>query len=157
MLITVAAVAVLVATLWMPVLKVYGTSMEPTLEPDFIVVSVKGNHFETGELVAFYMNNKVLIKRVIGKPGDWIDIDKSGSVYVNDELLDEPYLSNKAKGTCDIPLPYQVPEGRLFVMGDNRNISLDSRASAIGCIADEQIVGKLRVVVWPLNKAGIIK
>lgn len=156
-LITVAAIAILVATLWLPVLQIYGASMEPTLTEGDIVVSLKGGKFEPGEIVAFYYNNKILVKRVIGNPGDWIDIDRNGTVYVNNHELVEPYLADKALGTCDIELPYQVPEGRIFVMGDNRSVSLDSRSTAVGCVSEEQIVGRLTFVVWPFKDFGDIE
>lgn len=117
-LITVAAAAVLVATLWMPVLRIYGTSMAPTLTGGDLVVSVKGNDFQSGDIIAFYYNNKILVKRVIAEPGDWVDIDETGTVYVNNQELAEPYLEEKDMGDCNIDLPYQVPENRLFVMGD---------------------------------------
>lgn len=155
-LITVAAVAVLVATLWLPVLQVYGTSMEPTLTEGNIVLSLKGGKFQTGDVVAFYYNNKILVKRVIGSAGDWINIGTDGTVYVNNEAIEEPYLREKALGTCDIELPYQVPEGRIFVMGDNRSVSLDSRSTAVGCVSEEQIVGRLTFVVWPFAYFGKI-
>lgn len=155
-LITVAAIAILVATLWLPVLQIYGSSMEPTLSEGNIVLSLKGGRFETGDVVAFYYNNKILVKRVIGNPGDWVDIDKDGNVYVNKVLLDEPYIVEKDYGICDLELPYQVPDGRIFVMGDNRNVSLDSRSTAVGCVAEEQIVGRLAFVVWPLSNFGEI-
>lgn len=153
-LITVAAIAILVATLWLPVLQVYGTSMEPTLMEGDIVLSMKGGHFKSGDVVAFYYNNKILVKRVIGSSGDWINIDPDGTVYVNNKPLDEPYLTDKAYGTCDIELPYQVPEGRIFVLGDNRSVSLDSRSTAVGCVSEEQIVGRLTLVVWPMKHFG---
>lgn len=153
-LITAAAVAILVATLWMPVLQIYGSSMEPILEAGEYVACVKETRFKTGEIVAFYLNNKILVKRVIGNPGDWVDIDDEGNVYLNGNLLSEPYLVAKDKGTCDIELPYQVPEGRVFVMGDNRAVSLDSRSTAVGCVSEEQLVGRLTFVVWPLKRFG---
>ncbi len=155
MLITVAAVAVLVAVLLLPVLQIYGTSMTPTLTEGDIVVSVKGNaDMKPGEVLAFYYNNKILVKRVIAGPGDWVDIDESGNVYVNSELLDEPYIAEKAYGETTIKLPYQVPEKRIFVMGDHRATSVDSRNNSVGCVAEEQIVGKIVFRVWPLTKFG---
>lgn len=156
-LITVAAVAVLVAVLLLPVLQIYGTSMTPTLEEGNIVVSVKGSTFETGDVVAFYYNNRILVKRVIGHPGDWIDIDDDGTVYVNGEQIDEPYVSEKALGECDIELPYQVPESRIFVMGDHRSSSVDSRSTAVGCVAEEYLVGRIVFRVWPLTELGVVK
>ncbi len=153
-LITVAAIAVLVATLWMPVLQIYGGSMTPTLSNGDIVISVKNGDFQTGDVIAFYYNNKILIKRIIAKPGDWVNIDKDGTVYVNDNPIDEPYISEKALGECDIEMPYQVPESRLFVMGDHRSVSVDSRSTLVGCVAEEQVVGKIVFRVWPLNEFG---
>lgn len=156
-LITVAAVAVLVATLWMPVLQIYGSSMTPTLSDGNIVLSLKSGEFQPGDVVAFYYNNKILVKRVIASAGDWVDIDESGNVYVNDELLEEPYLTEKALGDCNIELPYQVPESRIFVMGDHRSVSVDSRNTAVGCVAEEQIVGKLVFRVWPFDGFGTVE
>ena len=156
-LITVSAIAVLVAVLLLPVLRIYGTSMSPTLTEGNIVVSLKGSRFETGDVIAFYYNNKVLVKRVIANTGDWVDIDKEGNVYVNNELINEPYLTDKAFGECNIDLPYQVPESRIFVMGDNRRVSVDSRNTAVGCVAEEQIVGKIVFCVWPFSQFGKIK
>lgn len=153
-LITVAAAAVLVATLFLPVLRIYGASMTPTLTNKDIVVSMKVGDPARGDIVAFWFNNKVLVKRVIAWAGEWVDIDADGNVSVDGEPLDEPYLSEKALGECDIELPYQVPEGRIFVMGDHRATSSDSRSSAVGCVAQEQIVGKLVFRVWPLDGFG---
>jgi signal peptidase I len=147
-----AAAAILVVTLLMPVLQIYGTSMTPTLRDGNIVVLMKNSDVEQGDLVAFYYNNKILVKRVIAQAGDWVDIDEDGTVYVNDQQLNEPYLTEKAFGECDIELPYQVPDGKIFVMGDHRSVSIDSRSSEIGCVSEEQIVGKLAFRVWPLNK-----
>ena len=153
-LVTVAAVAVLVATLFLPVVRIYGTSMTPTMTDGDIVVSVKQGSFERGDIIAFWFNNKILVKRVIALPGEWVDIDEDGNVSVNGEPLDEPYLTEKALGECDIELPYQVPDGRIFVMGDHRSTSSDSRNSAVGCVAEEQIVGKLVFRVWPFENFG---
>jgi signal peptidase I len=152
----VAAVAVLVATLLLPVLRIYGTSMSPTLTNGEIVLSLKGSDFETGDVIAFYYNNKILVKRVIAGPGDWVDIKEDGTVYINDVELDEPYVVEKALGECDIEMPYQVPESRYFVMGDHRSVSIDSRSTSIGCVSEEQIVGKLVMKIWPLSDLGKI-
>lgn len=156
-LITVAAVAVLIATLWMPVLQIYGGSMSPTLVDGNIVVSVKTSDLQPGDIVAFYYNNKILVKRVIASSGDWFDLAEDGTVFVNGKELEEPYLEEKAFGDCDIELPYQVPESRIFVMGDHRSVSVDSRNTAIGCIAEEQIVGRLVFCLWPLADFGILR
>ena len=156
-LITVAAIAVLIATLWLPVLQVYGNSMTPALQNGEIIFTVKMSEFEQGDIISFYYNNKILIKRVIARSGEWVNMDADGNVYVNETLLDEPYLDEKAFGDCNIELPYQVPEGRVFVMGDHRSTSVDSRNSAVGCVAQEQIVGKILFRVWPLEKFGWVK
>ena len=156
-LVTVAAVAVLVAVLLLPVLQIYGSSMSPTLTDGNIVVSVKGSGMNTGDVVAFYYNNKILIKRVIATAGDWVDIDADGTVYVNNVKIDEPYVTEPAFGECDIALPYQVPESRIFVMGDHRSVSVDSRTTAVGCVAEEQIVGRIVYRVWPLSDFGRVK
>ncbi len=153
-LVVVAAVAVLVATLWLPVLQIYGSSMTPTLQDGEIVFSVKTAELEQGDIVAFYYNNKILVKRVIAGPGDWVNIDEDGTVYVNDAVLEEPYLEEKAFGYADIELPYQVPDGKIFVMGDHRATSVDSRHTAVGCVAEEQIVGKIIFRVWPMDRMG---
>ena len=153
-LVTVAAVAVLVAVLLLPVLQIYGTSMAPSLTEGNIVLSLKGSQFETGDVVAFYYNNKVLVKRVIANAGDWVDIDEDGNVFVNNVELDEPYVTEKAFGDCNIELPYQVPESRVFVMGDHRSVSIDSRNTAVGCVAEEQIVGKIVYCIWPMSNFG---
>lgn len=155
-LIVVAAIAVLVATIWMPVLQIYGSSMTPTLSEGDIVVSLKGSAFQRGDLVAFYLGNKILVKRCIAGPGQWVDIDDEGNVYVDGEQLDEPYLMEKALGDCNIELPYQVPDSRYFCMRDHRSTSVDSRNTAVGCVAEEQIVGKIVFRVWPLADFGVV-
>lgn len=153
-LIVVAALAVLAATLWMPVLRVYGSSMAPTLHNGEILISVKTKDFSSGDIIAFYHGNKLLIKRYIAGSADYVNIDESGDVSVNGTLLDEPYLAEKAYGEVDIEFPYQVPDQRYFVMGDNRSVSIDSRSSIVGCIAGDQIVGKVIFRVWPLSAFG---
>ena len=153
-LITIAAVSVLVAMLWLPVLQVYGASMTPTFEEGQIVVAVKNADFEEGDIIAFYYGNKMLVKRYIAGPGSWVEIKKDGTVYVDGAALDEPYVSELALGDCNLKFPYQVPEGRYFVLGDHRATSVDSRSSALGCVAEEQIVGKIVLRIWPINKIG---
>jgi len=155
-LVVVAAAAILVANLWLPILKVTGTSMSPTLQEGQVLMASKGHDFKTGDVIAFYYNNKILVKRVIAMPGDWVNISEDGTVYVNDIAIDEPYLNEKALGDCNIELPYQVPESKIFVMGDNRSVSLDSRNTAIGCVSEEQVVGKITFAIWPLSKIGKI-
>lgn len=156
-MITVAAIAVLIAVLFLPVLRIYGSSMNPTLNEGDIVLSLKGSEFKTGDIIAFYYNNKILVKRVIANTGDWVDIDEEGNVFVNGEKLNEPYLKDKAFGETDIKLPYQVPDKRVFVMGDNRSVSVDSRNTSVGCVAEEQIVGKIVYCVWPFKNFGEIR
>ena len=153
----VAAIAILVATLWMPVLQITGASMDPTLVDGQFVVALKNDDFESGDITAFYYNNKILIKRVIAGQGDWVDIDLDGNVFVNGVCLEEPYLMEKSLGECNIDLPYQVPDGRVFVMGDDRAISLDSRTTAVGCISKEQVLGQVVFRVWPLSEVGSIR
>ncbi len=154
-LIVVAAIAVLISMLFLPVLRVTGTSMTPTLMNDELVICSKRSNFKSGDVVAFYFNNKILLKRVIGTAGDVIDVTEDGFVYVNGEMLDEPYVSEHAFGECDIELPYQVPENRIFVMGDHRATSVDSRSSTIGCIADEYIIGRVILRIYPFKNIKI--
>lgn len=155
-LIVVAAVAALIATLILPVLQIAGTSMEPSLNDGDIVLLVKTDNMKTGDLCAFYYSNKILIKRVIAVPGDYIWLDSEGTVFLNGEPLDEPYISQKALGECDVEFPYQVPENNYFVMGDQRETSIDSRSSVIGCVADDQIIGKIFCKFWPLSEFKLI-
>ncbi|MBQ3008709.1 MAG: signal peptidase I [Oscillospiraceae bacterium] len=156
-LITVAAVAVLVATLWLPVLQIYGNSMTPTFVDGDIVVSVKDTTPQQGDIIAFYYNNKILVKRVIAAPGSWVDMGKDGTVYVDNVQLQEPYITEKSYGDADIKFPYQVPDGKLFVMGDHRATSVDSRHEAVGCISPEQVVGKIVFCIWPFENMGPIR
>lgn len=155
-LIVVAAVAALVATLILPVLQIAGTSMEPNLYDGDIVLLVKKRDLKTGDLCAFYYSNKILIKRVIATPGDYIRIEADGTVFLNEQPLDEPYISEKALGECDVEFPYQVPENCYFVMGDKRETSIDSRSSVIGCVAEDQLVGKIFCKFWPLSEFEFI-
>lgn len=155
-LVIVAAVAVLIATLVLPVLQITGTSMEPTLNNEEIVVLLKTADLERGDLCGFSYSNKILIKRIIGLPGDVISIDSDGTVYVNGDVLEEPYITDRALGECDIEFPYTVPEGEYFLMGDRRSTSIDSRSTVIGCVPADQIIGKIFLRVWPLSKISII-
>lgn len=150
-LVVVAAVAVLLATLFLPVLQVSGDSMNPTLQDKDVIVLVKSGSLKTGDLCGFYWQNKLLLKRVIGLPGDIISLDENGVVTVNGTVLDEPYVDELALGECDIKFPYQVPENRYFVLGDHRSTSIDSRSSVIGTVEKSQIVGKVFLRVWPLS------
>lgn len=156
-LLVVAAVSVLVAMLLLPVLQINGESMTETLQNGDVVVALNGSSYETGDVIAFYYNNTILIKRVIATAGDWVDIDSDGNVYINNQLLDEPYISEKALGECNITLPYQVPDGRCFVMGDHRATSIDSRNTAVGCVNTDMVLGRILFRVWPLNEFGDIQ
>ena len=153
-LIVVAAVAALVATIWMPVLQIYGSSMTPTLSEGDIVVCFKTSDIKRGDLVAFYLGNKLLVKRCVALPGQTVDIDGDGNVTLDGVPLDEPYVTEKSLGDCNIELPYQVPDNRYFCMGDHRKTSVDSRNTAVGCVTEEQIVGKIVFRVWPLSGFG---
>ena len=156
-LVVVAATAVLISNLLLPILRIYGSSMTPTLVNGNIVAAVRNGTYQRGDIIAFYYNNKILVKRVVGMPGEWVDMDENGNVTIDGEPLEEPYLTEKALGECDIELPYQVPEGRYFVMGDHRSVSSDSRSSQVGCVSEEQIVGKLLFRLWPLDEIGPIE
>lgn len=153
-LIVVAAAAALLAMLFLPVLQIEGSSMTESLRDGDVVVALNGKQFDAGDVVAFYFGNDILVKRVIAGPGDWVDIDADGNVYVNEALLDEPYVAEKSRGTCDIELPYQVPDGRFFVMGDHRETSIDSRSTAVGCISRDMVLGRIIGRVWPLDGLG---
>lgn len=151
-LIVVAAIAALIATLVLPVLQIAGTSMEPSLNDGDIVLLVKTDRLKTGDLCAFYYSNKILIKRIIATPGDYIWLESDGKVFLNGQPLDEPYVTELALGECDVEFPYQVPENSYFMMGDHRETSIDSRSSVIGCIAEDQIIGKILCKIWPLDE-----
>ena len=153
-LLCVSAISVLIATLLLPVLQIYGTSMSPTLTEGDIVLSVKTNNIKREDIIAFYYNNKILVKRVIAGPGEWITINKKGKVYVNDTPLKEKYISEFFYGDCDISFPFQVPGDSYFVMGDHRETSLDSRNSVIGTVSKEDIVGKIIFTIWPIKHIG---
>lgn len=155
-LIVVAAIAVLIATLFLPILQISGDSMSPTLEHDDIVVLLKTKDFDRGDLIGFYYQGKILLKRVIALPEDIVVIDGEGNVYINEELLEEPYITDKGLSDCDLEFPYTVPGTGYFVMGDRRSNSVDSRNSIVGAIAQEDIIGKASVRVWPLSKIGFV-
>lgn len=156
-LITVAAVAVLVATLWMPVLQIYGSSMTPTLLEGDIVISFKEKEFQRGDVVAFYYGNKLLVKRYIASPGSWVDMDENGVISVDGEIVAEPYVMEPSRGQSDLEYPYQVPEEKHFLVGDHRATSVDSRHTTVGCISEEFIVGKIVFRVWPLERFGPVE
>lgn len=156
-LVVVAAAAVLISVWVLPVVQVSGSSMEPTLEDGEILILHKTGDFETGDLIAFYYQSRILLKRVIGTAGDYIDIDAQGNVSVNGVRIEEPYVTERSLEECDIRLPYQVPDGRVFVMGDHRSVSIDSRTKAVGCVTQEQMVGKVALRIWPLSRAGFLE
>lgn len=154
-LVVVAAIAVLIATLFLPILQISGDSMSPTLEHDEIVVLIKTDNIKRSDLIGFYYQGKILLKRVIALPDDTVVIDEDGNVYVNEEMLIEPYVTQRSLGDCDLEFPYTVPGDGYFVMGDQRTNSVDSRSSVIGSVTKEDIIGKVFVRVWPLNRIGI--
>ena len=155
-LLIVAAVAVIIAVLLLPVLQISGSSMENTLMDGDLVISLNNGKYKTGDVIGLYYNNVVLIKRVIATSGDWVDIADDGTVTVNGVELDEPYVAEKALGECNINLPYQVPQGKCFVLGDNRANSIDSRNTAVGCISNDVVVGRLLARIWPLKSITIL-
>lgn len=155
-LIVVAACAILVAVIFLPVLRIYGTSMKPALNEGEIVVSVKGSKVEQGDILGVYYGSKLLIKRCIATERQWVEIDKDGNVYIDGTYLDEPYLTEKSLGECNIEMPYQVPDGTIFVLGDHRESSIDSRNTSVGCINTDEIVGKIVFRIWPLSSFGMI-
>ena len=155
-LIVAAALAVIISTMLLPVLRVTGSSMTPTLQNDEVLLCSKLSEVRRGDIIAFYYNNKVLLKRVIALSGDVVNVTEDGTVYLNGEPLDEPYISEAARGECDITLPYQVPENRVFVMGDHRAVSIDSRSTAVGCVAEENVIGKVFVRILPLRSFSLL-
>ena len=155
-LVVVAAVAVLIATLFLPILQISGDSMSPTLEHDEIVVLVKTKEFDRGDLIGFYYQGKILLKRVIALPEDEVAIDEEGNVYVNQELLEEPYVTEKSLGDCDLEFPHKVPGTGYFVLGDRRSNSVDSRNSVVGAVSQDDIIGRVCLRVWPLSRIGLI-
>lgn len=156
-LLIVVAISVIAATFFFPVLEIYGESMMPNITEGDIVLCNKKSKFKYGDIIAFYYNNRILVKRVIATSSDWVEIDESGNVYVNNELLEEDYLEEKILGETDIKYPYQVPEDSYFVLGDKRDTSVDSRSSMIGTISKDQVIGKVIFRVWPLKQIGIPK
>ena len=156
-LIVVAAATAIIVVLLLPVLQITGTSMAETLQDGDIVLAAKSTSYKAGDVVAFYYNNNILVKRVIATAGDWVDIDAEGNVSVNGEAIDEPYITDKSLGYCNVAFPYQVPDGRSFLMGDRRETSMDSRNSEIGCIDDSMVLGKIKFCVWPFNDFGIVR
>lgn len=155
-LLAAAAVAVLVATLWLPVLRITGASMAPTLSEGDFALAVKGTSLQTGDVVAFYHGSRILVKRVIASPGEWVDVKDDGTVYVDNRELDEPYLTEKSLGKCDMEMPCQVPDGSYFVMGDSRSVSVDSRNTSVGYVAQEDVVGEVVFRFWPLSGFGAL-
>ncbi len=155
-LVVVAAAAVLIVVLLLPFLQINGASMAQTLQNGDLVVAVNNSRYKNGDVIAFNYNNSILVKRVIALPGEWVDIDGDGNVYVDEKLLDEPYVYEKDLGRCNIDFPCQVPEGQIFVLGDHRTVSVDSRNTAVGCVKEDAVVGEVLFRIWPLAKIGFV-
>ena len=155
-LIVVAAVTSLISIFFVRALKTFGSSMTPTLEDGDIVAVYLTDEAEPGQLVAFYFNNKLIIKRVIALGGSVVDMDEAG-VFVDGSPLEEPYLTEKALGEVSVEFPFTVPDGQYFVLGDNRITSTDSRSSIIGCVDPDNMLGRVIFKVWPLGEFGKIR
>ncbi len=151
----IAVSAIVASFVFLSVIRIQGSSMSPTLQSGDIVVALKSGTVQKGDLAAFYFNDRLLVKRAIANAGDEISILPNGTVSLNGAALNESYVAAPALGDCDIAFPYTVPPERLFVMGDERLLSLDSRHSAIGCVAPEQLVGRVFLRIWPLDQIKI--
>ena len=160
-LISAALVLVLVFSFFFRIIQVDGESMVPTLENgDKLVVWGAGYEPQRGDVVivdSYTSYGRPLVKRVIAKGGDTISIDyATGTVEVNGKVLEEDYIAEPTYLGYDVEFPYTVPEGTVFVMGDNRLVSLDSRSSEVGLIDSKYILGKAMVRLFPISEAGSI-
>lgn len=156
-LLAIAAAIVLLSALVLPVFRVNGTDMSPTLATGELVVTLRKAQVQPGDVIAFYYHDKIQIKRVIAVGGDVVSVDPYGEVTVNNQPLDEPYLTDKAYGECNITYPYRVSDGKIFVMGDHRSVSIDSRHTEVGCVTQEQIIGKVILRVWPFSAIHVFE